>query len=362
MKHPLLRAWIKDAVWAIVFAIVLWLVVDRSVQQTRTFQLDIEIQAPRDYVVEYIGSGTRPPQAQISVTAPSAVIDDIKSPVFATITPEVDDEQLGQVLELRLDKFDLPAELKSAERAFEPATVRYRFSKKASEYLEVDLDPGPIPEGWELTSFDITPEEVLATGPQREITQRPRPKLVVARRINLSALLAREGADGSKAVSLTSILSQVQGPEGSGVVPRDPDERVSVTIHLRPKQIERELQFRPTFAIDAPWLNEARYRVDDKELRGSLILLPANASADQIRVTLSGPPKVMADEKLVREKVRVFALFERDAIIGPDLETNRPRLIPVEVYSTDPRLVILDFDKEFEVEVGEPAPARPSED
>lgn len=356
---------LKNPLWALLFALVLWKMVDGNVRQTlHDVPVRLEVEVPSDYRVTFAGSGAQPPPVTVSVTGPQQALERLPTASllegqrrdvpraavaarFSRYRSSVPEDIEGESLPVALEDFELvlPPEVGVVSGSFQPSSVRVILDKVGRAELAVEPVLAELPEGWEVRpgSVTVAPTFVVATGPERRIAPRPALKTTP---IELGARLRRMNWDpkSPRPFVLSGIATPLVPPEGSGIEPVE--ETVRVTVTVSPVLVEVELQdVRPAIAIELhePWTD---------------CRLVPKPGLDYVSVRLRGPKTLLQDEKAVRRSLRVFAVLTRQSMLEKPLEKGQLRDLSIEVYPPEGVEWLRPVERlRFQVEVEGPAGA-----
>lgn len=356
---------LKNALWALGFAVGIWFLVDQNIRQVKDeIQVRLEVEPPRGLTVTYLDSKENaPPTAFIAVSAPKSVLEqrsDWRIKAVAHLKPESTPLNKEVQLSISAFDFDLPPEVELLKGSTRPQSIRIMLAELRKAELGVDLDYASVPDGWEVEEYAVIPPAVLASGPKEQIDALT---TLRTERVDVTKQLKyRHWEPGHRRRVPIDLPVRLVSP-APGVTC---EAMVEVRMVVRPRMAELAVEMVPDLVVPAPGLI-VRDRLSPRDQ--AFKLEPRPGGGEKISFTLVGPENELAELKnprVLAERVRVLA------IVTPEQRKELPKVVdhlvslPVEVKL--PEGVQLRADKElrYDVNVGlvdsSPAAAPPPPD
>lgn len=124
----------------------------------------------------------------------------------------------------------------------EPREVRVQVDRIAVRTIDVEVEPGKVPDGLEIGRPVTSPDQVEVRGPASIVEQIDRAVALIS--------IPASGIDVNEAVDVTPVDISGQ-PIGAGMIDVDP-ETVSVQVDVRAVETRTTVAIRPTVRSGAP--------------------------------------------------------------------------------------------------------------
>jgi hypothetical protein len=351
---------LKNALWALGFAVGIWFLVDQNIRQTKDdIQVRLEVEPPRGLTVTYLDSKENAaPLAVIAVSAPKNVLEkrtDWRITATARLKPE--SAPLGKEIELPVGAFDfdLPPEVELLKGSIRPQTIRIMLAELMKAEVGVDLDYANVPEGWEVEEYAVIPPAVLASGPKQRMEAI---QTLSTERIDVAKQLKyRHWEPNWRRRVALDLPARLVSP-APGVTA---DTVVEVRMTVRPKLAEVQVEVEPQLVVPMPGL-VVRDPSTGKDR--AFKLEPRPGGGEKILLTLIGPDTVvneLKNPKILQERVRALA------IVTPEERRELPKLVdhlvslPLDVKLPEGVQLRAERELRYDVNVGaaDSAPREP---
>jgi hypothetical protein len=331
---------VKNALWALGFAVGIWFLVDQNIRRTlNDVPAQLFVEPPPGVTVTYLTSDGKPPEATVKLSAPTNVLE--KRPewrLHGVYNMKQATVELNKELQLRTSEFEynLPPEVDLLKEEIQPQSIRVVFAKQERVEVAVHLDYTNVPDGWEVAEYETIPASVEVSGPKEKVdalAELRSEKIDVARQLKFR----RWEPTQQRPVAVDSPLHVIMAPGLSC------DAAVQMHMIVRPKMREMPVEMVPELALAVP--------LPGLTIGGRCYKLEPRPGGERVSITLVGPENELAElknPKTLAERVRAFA------IITPDLRKELPNKVeklvslPVEVKLPEG---IQRVDKELRIDV-----------
>jgi hypothetical protein len=344
---------VKNIFWAAAFAVVLWLVMVQSQQQTRTAMAEFEVIAPPRLNVAYSPENKKP-RAPITVKGSPAALMQLPQTVLA-IHEMPKDTSPGhyQVLFRNFNFGTLPAGI-DVDTASLIGDVTVDLDKVEEKRLPIhpSLDLTNLPTGWEVARQEVDPPTWRASGPE-DVMKKQGQQLTTAPVVLADVLDVYKFDPLRLEEQALEIPLELRKPTDAPKInfASPPEHRpVLLRVTLRPKQREVQIEIPPTFVFSGPRLDGFAYRLEPSSL-------------ERIKLTIAGPDDDLREGQLEATKGKIFALIRLDKLVAEIREGKTPS--PVNTFEfeviTPPEIKVVSptdaKDRIYRVKI---APAEPT--
>lgn len=333
MRKDDLLPQIKNVVFALFCAVVLWYVLDKNVRKPEPgVPVELSIQVPPGFAVKYAATGSRQPPSDVTVTVtgPKQAFERLRPVIRATRRLELaqGDEDRTITLELEDFTFDLGSpELTVAEDTISPRTVDIIVSKVDRRDLRVDVDLQALPAGWRVAAdageaaVRATPTFVEATGPARDLSAAQALKTAP---IDIERRLAQIGWKPTDVHRRTLIVPSVplRAPEGTAIEPVQRTVQVSFTVE--PEPATRTMEVRPAIAAEQPF----DWKLHRLEL--------PDGALGEVQIEIEGPQALLQRDRELLDSLHVYAVLTRQSVEQVPLTPGKPQLRELEIVVYPP--------------------------
>jgi len=329
---------VQNIAWALLFAVVLWVIADGQVRRPRPdIPVQVRVDVPPGFAVTYAATGGREaPPVRVTVSGPQQALGRLPDVLSAVKRLDLDPDEEGGTLTLRLDDFEIDLrspELTADRSTFDPQEIVVSVSRVARRELRVIWKTAPAPEGWRVVAsrVEVNPTFVEATGPARDFD---RVRAIETAPIELRGRLQELGWTANQARPFTFTVPHVRlaSPADTGIDPVD--KSVAVTLTVEPVPVERVLaEVKPTVAAE-PFFDWQTYRLEPSRV------------LDSITIKLRGPEAALKDERALRASLRVYAVLTKRSADALPITPDRLRPLDIVVYPP-PGVEWVNRDEDF---------------
>ena len=348
MKSGETKESLKNALWALGFAMGVWFLVDQNMRETiEEVPATLAVYPPEGISVAFIDPEGGTPRAFVAISAPRNVLDkrsewtlqgtyNISAPVV-----------LGKEIPIPLSefRFNLPPEADLVEKLSHPPSVRIVLAEQKRASLTVDVVYANVPTGWEVDQDSVIAEPPIidATGPKDVIGRDPHVKtepIDVRKQFEYKHWKLTDSRE--RQLDLAGVLTHADvGVKVAGVV------RVSMLV--KPALSERSFDVVPEIVAPVPGL----VFKDPVTLKDVAYRLDPPAGSEKVTVTLRGLEadlEQLKDPKIREERgFRVLAIVPREAAVLFPKRVGLSTPLPVDVKLPDG--VTLKGDKKLTYDV-----------
>ncbi len=319
---------LKNLVWALIFAIALWLVMVQSEQTSQGVDATFHVLAPgREINVKYLTPENRPPTFSVTLRGTQQALGRLESAVVAEYDiPPGNIEPGPRAYPTRNFEFrGLPIGV-TVDRSSLTQEIQVELARRKTEQLRVDLqyDYSGLPDKWEVAAGSVDPPTLNASGSVEDMERDPEIRTEL---IMLGSVLRRMRFDEKTLVERD--VSQPVAVSAPGGITILDTRQVVARFRLRPKKTERELDLAPKLLFPGPVFPGVPFK-----------LTPFPEGTSRVRVKVSGPDALLSDQALETTKARFHVFVEIPADVLAKAKLG-DRFGPIEVKVIAPEEIKL---------------------
>lgn len=338
---------LKNALWALGFAVGIWFLIDQNIRETKNdIPVRLEVKPPSgEITVTYLDGR----EAFITVSAPRNVLDKRADwNISAVKRLKAAEAPLNQELPLSVSEFEfvnLPPEVEIVKSEIRPQAIRVVLSQRATAELGVNIDYTNVPEGWEVddSTISITPPALQASGPREKMQAGVELRTET---IDILKQLKYRRWTPSHLLPVTIEMPSRVLASDAGITS---DGIVQVRLVVRPKMTPMEVTRVPDLVVPLPGLL-VKDRITGKEQ--AFRLEPQSGGGEAVKFTIVGPDailKELKDPKVLNERVQALAIVTPKKLSELPNNIGKYTKLPVELRL--PEGVRLESEKELSIDV-----------